>query len=174
MFSSELYSPNADSLLHSTIAFKSCIVPAKKETCHLYSQQKPKHQSNWMAIVTCPTLSQSLWLVSHMLSPSKWDEINFLKSTCMTLSGGSDGKESACNAGDPGLIQGRSPGKWNATHSSSLAWRIPWTEEPGGLQSMGSQRVRQDWAINTFTLFSERKKYYGEGWGRQEGYLYIY
>ena len=29
------------------------------------------------------------------------------------------------------------------THSSSLAWRIPWTEEPGGLQSMGSQRVRQ-------------------------------
>ena len=36
-----------------------------------------------------------------------------------------------------------------ATHSSILAWRIPRTEEPGGLQSMGSQRVRQDWAINT-------------------------
>ena len=31
-----------------------------------------------------------------------------------------------------------------ATHSSSLAWRIPWTEEPGGLQSMGLQRVRHD------------------------------
>ena len=31
-----------------------------------------------------------------------------------------------------------------ATHSSTLAWRIPWTEEPGGLQSMGSQRVGQD------------------------------
>ena len=31
-----------------------------------------------------------------------------------------------------------------ATHSSILAWRIPWTEEPGSLQSMGSQRVRQD------------------------------
>ena len=31
-----------------------------------------------------------------------------------------------------------------ATHSSILAWRIPWTEEPGGLQSMGSQRVGQD------------------------------
>ena len=31
-----------------------------------------------------------------------------------------------------------------ATHSSILAWRIPWTEEPGGLQSIGSQRVRQD------------------------------
>ena len=31
-----------------------------------------------------------------------------------------------------------------ATHSNILAWRIPWTEEPGGLQSMGSQRVRYD------------------------------
>ena len=31
-----------------------------------------------------------------------------------------------------------------ATHSSNLAWRIPWTEDPGGLQSMGSQRVRHD------------------------------
>ena len=31
-----------------------------------------------------------------------------------------------------------------ATHSSTLAWRIPWTEEPDGLQSTGSQRVRQD------------------------------
>ena len=31
-----------------------------------------------------------------------------------------------------------------ATHSSILAWRIPWTEEPGGLQSIGSQRVRHD------------------------------
>ena len=33
-----------------------------------------------------------------------------------------------------------------ATHSSILAWRFPWTEERGGLQSMGSQRVGQDWA----------------------------
>ena len=36
-----------------------------------------------------------------------------------------------------------------ATHSSILAWRIPWTEEPGGLQSVGSQKVGQDWATNT-------------------------
>ena len=34
--------------------------------------------------------------------------------------------------------------KGMATHSSILAWRIPWTEEPGGLQSMGSQRVRHN------------------------------
>ena len=42
--------------------------------------------------------------------------------------------------------------KGMATHFSILAWRIPWTEEPGRLQSMGSQRVRHDWATNTFTL----------------------
>ena len=53
-------------------------------------------------------------------------------------------KESVCNTGDLGLIpgSGRSPGNGTATHSSILAWRIPWTQEPGGLQSMGSQRVR--------------------------------
>ena len=37
-----------------------------------------------------------------------------------------------------------------AIHSSNLLRRIPWTEEPGGLQSMGSERVRHDWATNTF------------------------
>ena len=51
-------------------------------------------------------------------------------------------KESACRKGDSGSIPGlgRSPGGGNGAHSSILAWRIPWTEEPGGLQSMGSQR----------------------------------
>ena len=39
------------------------------------------------------------------------------------------------------------------THSSILAWRIPWTEEPDGLQSMGSQRVRHDRVTNTFVHF---------------------
>ena len=39
-----------------------------------------------------------------------------------------------------------------ATHSSILAWRIPWTEELGGLQSMGSQRVGHNWATNTFPI----------------------
>ena len=37
------------------------------------------------------------------------------------------------------------------THSSILTWRIPWTEEPGRLQSMGSQRVGHNWVTNTFT-----------------------
>ena len=75
----------------------------------------------------------------------------------MSFPGGSDGKESACNAGDLVLIpgSGRSPGegkgyppspleKGMATHSSTLAWRILWTEEPGRLQSIGLQRVGYD------------------------------
>ena len=47
------------------------------------------------------------------------------------------GKESACNAGDLGWEDPLE--KEMATYSSILTWRIPWTEEPGGLQSMGSQ-----------------------------------
>ena len=43
--------------------------------------------------------------------------------------------------------------KWMTTHSSILAWRIPWTEEPGGLQSMGSQRVEHNWETNAYTLW---------------------
>ena len=60
--------------------------------------------------------------------------------------GGSDGKESASNVGDPGLIPGWDDPleKEMATHSSILAWEIPWTEEAGGLQSMRSQRVRHN------------------------------
>ena len=41
-----------------------------------------------------------------------------------------------------------------ATHSIILAWRIPWTEEPGRLWSIGLQRIRQDWATKTFSTFT--------------------
>ena len=60
--------------------------------------------------------------------------------------GNSDGKVSACNAGDSGSIPGlgRSLEKGTATYSSILAWRITWTEEPGGLQPMRLQRVGHD------------------------------
>ena len=56
---------------------------------------------------------------------------------------GSDGKVSACNAGGTGSILGwKDPlEKEMVIHSSTLTWKIPWTEEPGGLQSMGSLSV---------------------------------
>ena len=61
----------------------------------------------------------------------------------MGFPGGSDGKESACDVGDLGLILTLEDPleKRMATHSSILACRILWTEEPGGLQSTGSQRA---------------------------------
>ena len=63
-----------------------------------------------------------------------------------------------------------------ATHSSTLVWKIPWTEEPGRLQSMGSQRVGHDWvtSLSLFTFTHWRKKWQptpmflpgeSQGWG---------
>ena len=48
-----------------------------------------------------------------------------------------------------------------APHSSTLAWKIPWTEEPGGLQSMGSRRVEHDWvtSLSLFTFMHWRRKW---------------
>ena len=64
----------------------------------------------------------------------------------MSFPGGSEDKESACNEETQvGSLGGEDPlEKGMATHSNILTWRIPWTEEPGGLQSMGSERVGQD------------------------------
>ena len=65
----------------------------------------------------------------------------------MGFPGGSDAKESACNAGNVGLIPGREDPlekEIAGNHSSILAWKIPWTEVPGGPQSMGLQRIEQE------------------------------
>ena len=70
------------------------------------------------------------------------------------------GKESACNAGDLGLIPGlgRSPVGGQGIHSNILVWRIPWTEKTGRLKSIGLQRVRHNcskWAcIHTNQWYS--------------------
>ena len=58
--------------------------------------------------------------------------------------GDSDGKETVCNAGDAGLIPGSGEDpleKGMVTHSSILAWELPWTKEPGRLQSTGLQKL---------------------------------
>ena len=76
-----------------------------------------------------------------------------------------------------------------ATHSSTLAWKIPWTEEPGRLQSSGSQRVGHDWATS-LSLFTFHTLYmllnshntskevlliqFRENWSRGRGHMYTY
>ena len=95
------------------------------------------------------------------LLKERWTPLDQSSLATLTLSGvwhpwvwgfpgGASGKEHSCQCRrhrDIGLIPGwgRSPGGGHGTHSSILAWRIPWTEEPGGLQSIGSQRVRHNW-----------------------------
>ena len=73
----------------------------------------------------------------------------------MDFPSGSVGKESTCNVGDLGSIHGlgRAPEEGNGyTHSSILAWRIPWTEEPGGLQSIGRKESDTTERLSLFTL----------------------
>ena len=61
-------------------------------------------------------------------------------------------KNPPANAGDKGDLgsipgSGRSPGEGMATHSSILVWKLPWAEKPGGLQSIGFQRVGHNLVI---------------------------
>ena len=81
-------------------------------------------------------------IVANLISEkNSYDSIikNLNTGKWASVRGGSDGKESACSAG---ALGGEDPlEKGVATHSSVLTWKILWTEKPGGLQSMGSQRV---------------------------------
>ena len=91
-------------------------------------------------------------LTRGLLSVKPKSETSFWRAGLKTITliqgfpGSSEDEISACNVGDLGSIPGlgRSPGEDMATHSSILAWKIPWTEEPGRLQSMGLQRVGHD------------------------------
>ena len=69
-------------------------------------------------------------------------ENSFNLTMSVAFPDGSEVKNPAANAGDLGSIpgSGRSPGEGNGNPLQYSYWKIPWTEEPGGLQSMGSQR----------------------------------
>ena len=71
------------------------------------------------------------------------------------------GNYGSCGRGRKINSVGSSMKKAMAPHSSTLAWKIPWTEEPGGLQSMGSLGVRHDWATSLyfFTFMHWRRKW---------------
>ena len=106
---------------------------------HLFLPQKPNKAG--------PDLGdQSLLVRSHLTVGGSIFAVRIVSFSRWL--GGSDGEEFVCNAEDPGLTpgSGRFPQpptqeKGMATHASVLAWRIPWTEEPGRLQSTGLQRV---------------------------------
>ena len=84
-----------------------------------------------------------LWGWSHPHPLQEWYIICRTQCKIRGFPGGSDGKESACNAGDAGLIpgSGRSPGGGHGYLLQCSCWRIPWTEESGWLQFTGWPRV---------------------------------
>ena len=107
----------------------------------------------WNLFVLINYFFKFLWPTSlHNLSKSLFLIASKSSLRTMGFPSGSDDKESACNE----EIRVRSlgsedpRGKGMATHSSILVWKIPWTEEPGRLQSMGLQRVRHNRATNTY------------------------
>ena len=83
---------------------------------------------------------ESLWYYKEQLFP-------LVAQTVKNLPAVQETQVWSLDEEDP-LEMGKAP------HSSILAWRIPWTEEPGWLQSVGSRRVRHDWATNTLAFHS--------------------
>ena len=94
-------------------------------------------------------------------------------SSILGLPWGSDGKESSRNARDLGSVPGlgRSPGGGNGSPLSIFAWRIPWAQEPGGLQSMRSQRFGHNWATKHTQAWDWGPE---SGWGHQDNSVYMW
>ena len=112
--------------------FLFCIFYLKAySSWHIYKSHNQKRDSN------CNLLKRNTLLKC----------ISFFQNNIHVKSkdfpGCSDGKEFACNVGDLSSIpwSGRYPGEGNGNPLQCLAWRIPGTEEPGGLQSLGSQEL---------------------------------
>ena len=96
-----------------------------------------------------------IWFLEGRLTRQSRARGQDLEIWCnLDFPGGSDGKVSAYKAGDMGSIPGREDllEKEMATHSNILAWKSPWTEDPGRLQSMGSQRVRCNFTLLFLSL----------------------
>ena len=108
--------------------------------------QEGNSSSNWVhariILIIPPLICQCfIKLMKDYIAILKWPR---------GFPGDSVVKNLPANAGDMGSILGQEDPleKEMATHSSTLAWKIPWTEEPDRLQSMVSQRVRNDWATS--------------------------
>ena len=89
--------------------------------------------------------------ILHILATHTHTHTHTHSHTHIGFSGGASGKEPTCQCRrhkKHGLIPGswRSPGEEMAVHSSFVAWRIPWIDEPGRLQSILLQRIRHDWS----------------------------
>ena len=136
-----------------TVGFRKVLLPKESPRASLLWFLSPIKKimppSEWATFQYC---TQTLWhpAPSSLLSFAHLCHRHLMSTFC----GGSDSKESAYNAGDPGSIpeSGTSPGEGNGSPLQFYAWKIPWIEEPGGLQFMRLQRVGHNWATITFTF----------------------
>ena len=92
-------------------------------------------------LLPSPAMKETLLLFLGWEDPLEKEQLS--TPVFLDFPGGSDSKEFACNVADLGSIAGLgSPLEEDmATHSSILAWRIPWTEQPGGLQASSLSRI---------------------------------
>ena len=121
------------------------------------SSQEPHHPTGFISnevTLYLWLLVLSSQLVLNLDGEAIWVIFWPLRFSSLGFPGGSDGKESAAmqETQVQSLGQEDLQEKGMATYSSILAWRIPWTEAHGGLQSMGSQRVRHVWATNNTNI----------------------
>ena len=118
-----LYDAGTSLFTSSYANFRNNILSSKRIS-QLFSKVS---QNSLSTIKTWPTYVSIYWAYHNLLG----------------FPGGSELKASACNSGDPGSIPGwgRSPGEGHGNHSSILAWRIPWREEPGRLQRVTKSRT---------------------------------
>ena len=113
--------------------------PDMESSCNIHRSEGQRDPFLFLSPVlrekkTCSPQSyciKSYWLMCHMSVPHDWLRLPKISEKAM------------------------------ATHSSTLAWKIPWTEEPGGLQSMGSLRVGLNWAtsLSLFTFMHWRRQW---------------
>ena len=132
-------------------------------------------------------MSVWIWVHIHLFISNLCNLLwaQFTQSLCFFLSANSskchvDLKSCFKNKSNFKDISSVSTEKAMAPHSSTLAWKIPWMEEPGGLQSVGSRRVGHDWVTSfpLFTFMHWRRKWWptpmflpgeSQGWGNLAG-----
>ena len=143
-------------------AFNEMVLWIKKSKRNIISHHQ-KHTSDVKPLreidqIEASAASYCLWNKSYKSSGLKEYKFIIIIWTMAEIPCGASGKETACpcrrcDVRDVGWIPGQgSPlEKGKATYSSVLSWRMPWAEEPAGLQSVGLQRVRHDWSDLTPT-----------------------
>ena len=137
----------------------SCIGEGNGSPLQCSCLENPRDGEAWWAAVSGVAQSQTR-LKQLSISNSSYERIDWSQgmSRChLQLPWRLTGKEFACQCRRLGFypwVREDPLEKEMATHSNILVWRIPWTEKPGELQFMGLQRVRHEWWLNAFSLFT--------------------